>query len=440
MGKRRLIITMLGAAVLVLTMIFSLQTAFAADITAVYKSAEGVLSTTLEALEPWEFYTWRPTIAQGDTLTITEDGVETEYVYDSCPYKDNPRNVSGFYDNDGNPLSDRFRCKQTTFEGRLLSFYPAFEWIDEAPTKSGQYAYYRFLLYEKDAPDDAEPIAKTSPVEIYVEPMCELDGIRYRLEEDGTARVDRYTDYARTDFEIQATVTMDDGNEYPVRSIGTDDLGGGFLNCYKLESVIIPEGITNIRTTAFLGTTNMKEVTIPSSVKTIGKYALGYDGMYSIFTGGVEIEGKIPGFVIYAKAGTEGARYAKENGFDYIDLEAQAREAAAEEAYEKAKAEAKAKYTPAKVTITSLAAGKQKMTVKWKKISKATGYKVRYSRDKNFKTGVKTKKVTTYSKKGLTIKSLKKNKRWYVQVRAYRTVGGKTYYGPWSIKKSVKVK
>ena len=38
-----------------------------------------------------------------------------------------------------------------------------------------------------------------------------------------------------------------------------------------------------------------------------------------------------------------------------------------------------------------------------------------------------------------TIKKLKK-KKYYVQVRAYRTVNGKKIYGDWSKVKSVKVK
>ena len=80
------------------------------------------------------------------------------------------------------------------------------------------------------------------------------------------------------------------------------------------------------------------------------------------------------------------------------------------------------------------------MTVKWKKISRATGYEFRYSTDQKFRKNVKTKKVTKYKKNGLKIRKLKKKKKYYVQVRAYRTVKGKTYRGKWSAAKSVKVR
>ena len=67
-------------------------------------------------------------------------------------------------------------------------------------------------------------------------------------------------------------------------------------------------------------------------------------------------------------------------------------------------------------------------------------HEIRCSRDKKFKTGVKIKTVKTFKKKGLTINKLRKKKIWYVQIRAYAAGGGKTYYSPWSAKKSVKVK
>jgi spore coat protein CotH len=82
---------------------------------------------------------------------------------------------------------------------------------------------------------------------------------------------------------------------------------------------------------------------------------------------------------------------------------------------------------------------KKKLTVKWKKVSGASGYVIQYSLKKNFK---KAKKVTV--KKGTTtkkvIKKLKKGKRYYVRIRAYKKISGKNYYSKWSGKKSVKIK
>ena len=96
-------------------------------------------------------------------------------------------------------------------------------------------------------------------------------------------------------------------------------------------------------------------------------------------------------------------------------------------------------YTPAKAKIKKLVAGKKKVTVKWKKAPNATSYQIRYSLKKNF-AGAKTKAVKKYSKKGFVVKGLKKKTKYFVQVRACRTVDGNTYYGAWSAAKRVKVK
>ncbi len=80
---------------------------------------------------------------------------------------------------------------------------------------------------------------------------------------------------------------------------------------------------------------------------------------------------------------------------------------------------------------------KQKATVKWGSISKAAGYKIRYSLKKDFSSGVTTVSSSTASK---TLSGLKSGKTYYVQVKAYRTVNGKKYSSVWSAVKSVKVK
>ena len=97
------------------------------------------------------------------------------------------------------------------------------------------------------------------------------------------------------------------------------------------------------------------------------------------------------------------------------------------------------KYTPAKVTLRSVKAGKKKAKIKWKKIASATGYQIYYSRKpssgfKKLKT-LRKAKIVTLMKKGL-----KSKKKYYFKVRAYRKAGGKTYYGPFSKVKGVKIK
>jgi hypothetical protein len=419
-----------------------------------YRPISEIDPVTVEMVTPDESlsYRWRPSFNLGDALVVTENGVSTTYVLDNYYYK-GFEDVRGFYDEDGNALSDRFRCVESGYGGKISSVYPDFEWVGGVPSKSGQNAYYRFLLYEIGSDKDAEPIAVSDPVGVYVKPVKTIDGIRYAITSDGTAMVSGYKDYEMSEFIIRDKVILDDGIEHPVVHIGGANPNGSefdddgcFEECDELTSVTIPESIETIKAYAFFNTPKLKEITIPPTVKQIGKYAIGYTGNYDWIAGYTDIE-KVSDFVIYAKAGSEGARYAKENGIKCIDLEAQAKEAAANEAYNKAKAEAeakakaeaeKAKNTPAKAKLTKLIKGKKKFTVKWKKDAKATGYNIRYSTDKSFKKKVKTKTVKKYSKKGYTIKAAKKT--YYVQIRAYKTVDGKTYYGEWSASKKVKVR
>ena len=49
-------------------------------------------------------------------------------------------------------------------------------------------------------------------------------------------------------------------------------------------------------------------------------------------------------------------------------------------------------------------------------------------------------KVKGYNKKSKVIKSLRAKKYYYVQVRTYAKLGGKTYYSKWSKKKKVRTR
>ncbi|MDO4484963.1 MAG: fibronectin type III domain-containing protein [Bacillota bacterium] len=89
-----------------------------------------------------------------------------------------------------------------------------------------------------------------------------------------------------------------------------------------------------------------------------------------------------------------------------------------------------------KTSITKLQAGSKKITVKWKKVSGAKGYKIYRATSKSGKYKcIKTTKSTSY-----TNKSLKKGKKYYYKVRAYRVVDGKTKYSSYSAVKYIKAK
>jgi hypothetical protein len=99
---------------------------------------------------------------------------------------------------------------------------------------------------------------------------------------------------------------------------------------------------------------------------------------------------------------------------------------------------AKAVKAPAKAVIKS-AKNVAKNSVKLKlKNAKADGYQIWYATDKKFKKG---KKAKTTAKTTYTLKKLKKNKTYYIKVRAYnKKNGGGRVYGKWSKVKKVKIK
>lgn len=78
-----------------------------------------------------------------------------------------------------------------------------------------------------------------------------------------------------------------------------------------------------------------------------------------------------------------------------------------------------------------------KLTVSWAGVpGNVSGYQIRYSKNKNFSINT-VKKVGDVSE--ATLSGLTKNKKYYVQVRAYKNAAGTYLYGRWSISKSVTV-
>lgn len=82
---------------------------------------------------------------------------------------------------------------------------------------------------------------------------------------------------------------------------------------------------------------------------------------------------------------------------------------------------------------------KKQIQITWKKQDGVTGYEVQYSLKKNMKDA-QTKTVKGDAKTKLNVKKLKSGKKYFVRVRAYKTVGDMTVYGAYSSKQNVKVK
>lgn len=83
---------------------------------------------------------------------------------------------------------------------------------------------------------------------------------------------------------------------------------------------------------------------------------------------------------------------------------------------------------------------KRQIKVTWqKRTAQVTGYQIRYS-GKQSMAGAATVKVKSFKTNTKTIKNLKAKKKYWVQVRTYKNVNGKTYYSAWSAKKSITTK
>ncbi len=98
---------------------------------------------------------------------------------------------------------------------------------------------------------------------------------------------------------------------------------------------------------------------------------------------------------------------------------------------------------PKGTTINKLTKpAKKQIKVTWKKQAvQTTGYQIRYGTKQNL--NLKGSKTVTIAKKGTTtrtIKQLKAKKKYWVQIRTYKTVNGKKYYSAWSAKKVITTK
>lgn len=83
----------------------------------------------------------------------------------------------------------------------------------------------------------------------------------------------------------------------------------------------------------------------------------------------------------------------------------------------------------------------RRLTVTWKRQTMATGYQVVAGTNRATTKNRKVINVTRNKTTSKTFKKLKRGKRYYVKVRAYKKINGKKVYGAYSkVKKSAKIK
>lgn len=81
----------------------------------------------------------------------------------------------------------------------------------------------------------------------------------------------------------------------------------------------------------------------------------------------------------------------------------------------------------------------KKITVKWSKV-RCSGYQIQWSTSSSFSSNKKEATVKNGSATQQTVSVYSSGKKYYIRVRAYKTINGKKYYSSWSNAKAVNVK
>lgn len=94
------------------------------------------------------------------------------------------------------------------------------------------------------------------------------------------------------------------------------------------------------------------------------------------------------------------------------------------------------KVKKAKILKITRSKNNKKARIQLKKLKAVTGYKIKYSVSRKFKSS----KTATSKSITKTIKKLRSGRKYFIKVRAYRIVNKKIYYGDWTKVKVLKVK
>ena len=184
---------------------------------------------------------------------------------------------------------------------------------------------------------------------------------------------------------------------------GKGNYTGSVSKTYIIKNNFKKATVSGISTKAFTGKNITQSITVKYNGKTLKKgtdYTVSYSNNKSIGTATVKIAGK------GSYTGTITKTF---------------------------------KINPAKQEIQKLTAKSKAFFVDWAQKGSATGYEIQYATNSKF-TGTKKVAITNNKTDKTTVSKLSANKKYYVRVRSYTTVGGTKYYGAWSASKSVTTK
>ena len=204
---------------------------------------------------------------------------------------------------------------------------------------------------------------------------------------------------------------------------------GMFENCTSLTEVVIPDTVENVAMYAFLNCRSLTHLNLPASLKSISVHAFEGAGVTTITYAGTKAHWQKVKKNLTGNGSFVTATVTDSTGVSFM---VSGSNNGNQNPQQTVKKPGKVKITKAKNVKT------KKLTVKWKKTSKAKGYQIQIASNKKFTKGKKTK---TLSKTTYSFKKLKKNKYYYVRIRAYvYDSNHKKVYGSWSVVKKVKIK
>lgn len=217
---------------------------------------------------------------------------------------------------------------------------------------------------------------------------------------------------------------------------GVTGVGGyAFFDCENLKSVEFANSLRDINAVAFGDCTELRRIVIPKSVRYIGETAFfRCNKLAEIYFYGnaPSFAGDEPGGSYIFEGVTATAYYPKGN---------KTWTSSKRKNYGgKLTWKTWSPNQPKGVSLVSVTNQKgKKLKVTWKKNAAATGYEVQYAASSKFKS-VKKVKIKKASTTSTTVSKLTKGKKYYVRIRTYKTVSGKTYYSGWSKVKTAVIK
>ena len=249
-----------------------------------------------------------------------------------------------------------------------------------------------------------------------------IDNVVYNIYNDYTAQINKYPGNPEI-LTIPESVSYE-GYAFKINSIGDY----AFLECTNLKSLTMPSSVTKIGQYAFYCCTYLKDVYYLSTISDWNKIEI------------TNTNDVLKKATIHCIDGTINVKVPTTQPQPRPQPSPTPTPTQPQPTTTTPTTVTKAVAKPKSAKIKKVKAAKKAVSVEWKKVSGVKGYQIQVATDKKFKKNKKTATVKKQKTTKVTIKKLKAKKKYYVRIRTYKTVNGKKVYSSWSKVKTVKTK